>query len=86
MLNYTSRTQENYANQSSISTYTIFTSTEGMSYIPSKFRPIAVFVKVSIKVDSLLGNDREISKYTAAVTKQQLPKQAGFHGNNCIQQ
>jgi hypothetical protein len=37
-------------------------------------------------VDPLLGNDYEISKYTTAVTNQQLCKQACFHGNNWIQQ
>jgi hypothetical protein len=30
-------------------------------------------------VDSLLGNDHEISNYTTVVAKQQLRKQACFH-------
>jgi hypothetical protein len=57
MLNYPPQTQRNYANLSSLSAYTILTSTEGMSHILSKLRPVALFVKVSIKVYPLLGND-----------------------------
>jgi hypothetical protein len=33
-------------------------------------------------VDPLLGNDREISAYATAVSKQRLRKQANFYGNN----
>jgi hypothetical protein len=33
-------------------------------------------------IDPLLGNDRGISKYTTAVTGQQLRKQTCSHGNN----
>jgi hypothetical protein len=37
-------------------------------------------------VDPLLGNDREINKYTTAVTEQRLRKQACLHGNKYKQQ
>jgi hypothetical protein len=39
-----------------------------------------------LHVNSLLGNDREISNCTTAVAKLRLGKQACFHGNNCVQQ
>jgi hypothetical protein len=38
------------------------------------------------RVYPLLGNDREISKYTTAITKYRLSKQACFRRNSWIQQ
>jgi hypothetical protein len=39
-----------------------------------------------IVADTVLGNDRELSKYTTAVSTWRLRKQACFHGNWTQQQ